>query len=156
MKYLFLIAFFSMLSFSSTAQISFNTGSDELDADLNLVNTDAKKDLPSFKTRLSVEYKVSVKKIDYLLSLNMTPAEVYLALEIAVIAKRSIDEVAKNYQVNKSRGWGYIAKQMGIKPGSAAFHQLKGSAKNKSAGKSNDANNKNNGKGNSQGKGRGK
>jgi hypothetical protein len=31
----------------------------------------------------------------------------------------------KEYQVHKGKGWGVIAKNLGIKPGSKEFHALK-------------------------------
>jgi len=33
--------------------------------------------------------------------------------------------VVKEYDVNKDKGWGVMAKNLGIKPGSDAFHSLK-------------------------------
>jgi hypothetical protein len=140
------VLFVSTLSYG---QISFNTGSAELDADLNIINSDAKADLPSFKASLSAEFSVSTKKVDYMLSLNMAPGDVYVSLSISNIGGKSIDDVIDCYKTNKSKGWGYIAKEMGIKPGSPEFHALKGKGKNKSSkGKSG-----NSGKGNSNGKG---
>jgi len=133
----------------SFGQISFNTGSTELDANLNIINSDAKSDLPSFKASLNTEFSVSTKKVDYMLSLNMAPGEIYISLSVANIGGKPIDDVIDCYKRNKSKGWGYIAKEMGIKPGSAEFHALKGKGKNKSSkGKSG-----NSGKGNSNGKG---
>lgn len=146
MKNIFLVLL-SFLVYSASAQISFNTGSVQLDTDLNAINANASVDFGSFKGDLSLSYNVSEKKIDYMKgSLNMAPGEIYLALEIAKLSKTPIDEVITIYKNNKCKGWGYIAKEAGIKPGSAAFHQLKNDAsaeKNKSKGK---------GKGNGKGK----
>ena len=135
---------------SAIAQINFNTGSKELDADLNSINVSAKADLTVFKTDLSVEFNVSTKEVNNLFSLKMEPGEVYLTLEISKISKKSSIDVATCYKSNKSKGWGYIAKEMGIKPGSAEFHELKGSSKNKKS-----KGNKGNSKGNSKGNGKG-
>jgi hypothetical protein len=38
---------------------------------------------------------------------------------------RSIDVVTAQYKKNKGRGWGALAKSLGIKPGSPEFHALK-------------------------------
>ncbi|UKN02908.1 hypothetical protein K6119_05190 [Paracrocinitomix mangrovi] len=151
------------LLFATTvsAQTLFKTGSTELDNDLTIINKEAKTDLGLFKTDLSVEFGVSVGKIDNLLNMKMEPGEIYLSLEISKIGGRSLDDVVKCYKSNKDKGWGYIAKEMGIKPGSAEFHELKGNSKNKknkgnsgSKGGSNGSSNKgNSGKGNS-GKGK--
>lgn len=129
-----LVAILSLifLCFASYAQISFKTGDSELDIDLARINTNAKGDFSAFKTDLTLSYNVSEKKIDYLqLSIKMEPAEIYLTLELSKISKKSIDDVVEIYNAHKEKGWGFIAKQLGIKPGSAEFHSLKGSTKSK-------------------------
>lgn len=140
-----------LVSTLSFGQISFKTGSAELDANLNIINSDAKSDLPSFKASLGAEFSVSTKKVDYMLSLNMAPGDIYVSLSISNIGGKPIDDVINCYKKNKGKGWGYIAKEMGIKPGSPEFHALKGKGKNKSSkGKSGKSGNGNsNGKGNS-------
>ena len=125
--------------FSASAQISFRTGNVQLDTDLNTINARASADFGAFKTDMQLSYNVSEKSIEYMTgNLSMAFGEVYLALEIAKIAKKPLNDVLVCYQTHKSKGWGYIAKEMGIKPGSDAFHQLKNSAnsqKGKGAGK---------------------
>jgi hypothetical protein len=136
----------------STAQ-SFNTGNAEMDTDLNSINVNAKVDLGKFKADLSLSYGVPEPKIDYMLSLNMQPAEVFLALEISNITHTTCcDRVVEVYNKNKGKGWGVIAKEMGIKPGSAEFHELK----NKTKGKKSKGNGKKENKGKGNGKGKGK
>jgi len=125
----------------SNAQISFNTGNSKMDADLSNINLNAKLDFGAFKTNLNLTYNISEKKIDYLsISVKMEPAEIYLALELTKLSGKSIDDVVEIYKVHKEKGWGYIAKQIGIKPGSPEFHKLKENVKNKGSkgkGKSN-------------------
>ncbi len=112
----------------SNAQIS--TGNSEMDADLSLINVNAKLDFGAFKTNLNLTYNISEKKIDYLsISVKMEPAEIYLALELTKLSGKSIDDVVEIYKVHKEKGWGYIAKQVGIKPGSPEFHKLKENVK---------------------------
>jgi hypothetical protein len=116
----------------SNAQVIFNTGSADLDADLGKINADASLDFGAFKTDLAISYGVSEKKIDYLsISVKMEPAEIYLALELSELSGKSIDHVIEVYQVNRTKGWGVIARELGIKPGSPEFHNLKNNAKNK-------------------------
>jgi hypothetical protein len=134
-----LLILISFIVYSASAQVSFNTGNVQLDTDLNTINASASANFGSFKGDLIVSYNVSEKKIDYMkVSLNMAPGEIYFALEIAKLSKTPIDEVITIYKNNKSKGWGYIAKEAGIKPGSSEFHQLKNNAnskKNKGKGK---------------------
>ncbi len=136
MKSSFVILSLLFCSMGLFAQLPFNTGDAELDLELSRMNSDAKGDFSAFKADLSLSYKVSEKEIDRLhVSVKMEPAEIFLALELAKISKRSIDEVVEVYTAQKEKGWGFIAKQLGIKPGSQEFHALKGSAKSKGKNK---------------------
>ncbi len=151
MKKLGVLILLSIFVGNSFAQIQFKSGDIKLDTDLNSINAEAKLDLGVFKTDLRLKYNVDEKKIDYMSTkLKMQPAEWYFALEIGKYSKKPIDEVLNVYSQNKSKGWGYIAKQMGIKPGSPAFHALKNNASGKSKkvkGNSGNKGNKGNGKG---------
>jgi hypothetical protein len=132
MKKVLLVYSLVAISLISFAQFPFNTGSVELDADLNKINTSAKLDFGSFKTNLTVSFNIEEKKIDFLrTSVKMEPAEIYFALELSKISQKPIDNVVEVYKTNKEKGWGFIAKQLGIKPGSPEFHQLKEITKNK-------------------------
>lgn len=146
----FLFIGFIALTNLAFCQISFNTGSAELDADLNDINASAELNLGGFKAELSASYNVSSKDIDGMFSIGMEAGEVFLALEISSITDQPVDKVVTSYKSNKSKGWGYIAKEMGIKPGSPEFHELKGNSKNKKNKGS--KGNGNNGNGNGNGK----
>ncbi len=127
-----IFVFLLFLAVISNAQISFNTGNVEFDTDLNRINVNANLDFGAFKTDLNLSYNISEKKIDYLsVSVKMEPAEIYLALELSKISGKPVDDVVEIYKVHKNKGWGYIAKQLGIKPGSPEFHKLKENTKNK-------------------------
>lgn len=141
-------------SISIFAQVSFKTGNAEFDTDLQSINAKAKLDIKGFKIDINKTYDLPIPKIDELLKL-MEPAEIILANDIANIAKKPLDDVVNSYKTNKDKGWGQIAKDMGIKPGSAEFHELKGKSKNKKGGESN-GNGKGNGKGKGNSKGKGK
>jgi len=56
---------------------------------------------------------------------GMTAGDIYLTLEIAKITKKSVNQVVEAYQNNREKGWGTIAKELGIVPGSDEFNQLK-------------------------------
>ncbi|MBK3517024.1 hypothetical protein [Carboxylicivirga marina] len=133
MKYIISLLFFIVAHISS-AQISFESGSVQLESDLNTINAGANLDFGAFKTDLSISYNVSEKKLDYMHGeLNMAAGEIYLALEISKLSKTSIDGVIQTHQMHKNKGWGYVARQLGIKPGSEEFHQLKNNSKNKAS-----------------------
>lgn len=151
----YFILFFVFTAFSQN-QFTPNSGDPELDKDLKEINATAKKDINLFKRNMADQFKVKQEKITDLLDLKkMEPADVFMALKIAKIIDIDIDIVIGKYEENKGKGWGAIAKQMGIKPGSPEFHELKNSSKGnkgaKSKGKS-----KGNGKEKKDGKNNGK
>lgn len=137
---------------NSFAQIAFKSGSVELDNDLNSINASAKLDIGGYRAQLKLEYNVDDKKLDYMsVKLKMQPAEIYYALEISKYSKKPIDDVLVIYQKDKSKGWGQIAKNAGIKPGSDEFHAMKSNASGKSKKgkeKHKEKDKNNNGKGN--------
>lgn len=158
---LILAAIFA-ISTTSTAQIAFKSGNAEMDANLNTMNADAKLDLGKFKANLSLSYGVPKTKVDQVFSLKVEPAEAFMIFEIGNITNKPIDDVVASYKKNKGKGWGVIAKELGIKPGSPEFHALKGKSKgNKGNGGGKDKKDKKDkeekgGKGNGKGNGKGK
>ena len=56
---------------------------------------------------------------------SFAPGDVYMACSIASIIGRPCRYVVDYYDRDRGQGWGNIAKQMGIKPGSPEFHRLK-------------------------------
>ena len=113
----------------SPAIAQYDTGSDDLNQTLVRIDADAGVDLGAFKADISGSYDITHAKIDYLsVKIGMSAGDIYMTVEIARIARVSIDRVVEVYQVNRGKGWGVIAKELGIKPGSAEFHALKGNA----------------------------
>ncbi len=133
MKKVSTIFFALLFCLISNAQVQYNTGDAELDSDLSSINADARLDFGAFKSNLTISYNIAERKIDHLsVSVGMEPAEIYFALELSNISGQSIDRVVEIYKVDKDKGWGFIAKELGIKPGSSEFHNLKENTKNKS------------------------
>lgn len=155
MKIQVFLAAFLCMAFGLKAQtISFNTGDKSLDIYLNDINAQAKADITLFNKSLTAEFSISNAKIVEYRKI-MQPAEIYYSLQIAVIIGKPVETVVTTYKTHKGKGWGVIAKELGIKPGSAEFHRLKDSAKGKSAkGKSGKKTSgaKSSGKSNSKGK----
>lgn len=140
---------------AQSLSFSARTGDAELDLSLNDINIQAKANLTLFKTDLSVEFNLSAPKIDVYLQ-TMQPADVYMAVLISSVTSKPIETVTSCYAKNKGKGWGVIAKEMGIKPGSPAFHELKNAGKNKKSKMKGNSGNKGNGNGNGKGNGKGK
>ena len=82
------------------------------------------------------------------------PADAYMLLRLGEMSHQPIEHVVRTYNAGKGRGWGTLAKSLGIKPGSKDFHALKQS-QDLYNGK-NDGDAKIKSKGKSTGKGKGK
>jgi hypothetical protein len=123
-----------MLVSTITFGQSFRTGDTEMDASLTIVNTDGNRDLPAFKASLTQTFNVPMPKVEAAFRIGMTPGDALMAFQISSITRRPIEDVFTVYKKSKSKGWGAMAKEMGIKPGSAEFHALKGKVKEKSKG----------------------
>jgi uncharacterized membrane protein YgcG len=63
--------------------------------------------------------------VDLLGPRRWAPGDVWMACSIASIIGRPCRHVVDVYERDHGNGWGNIAKQMGIKPGSPEFHRLK-------------------------------
>lgn len=62
---------------------------------------------------------------EYIHERRYAPADVYLIGELAQLSGKSFADVAGRYEANRGQGWGAVARDLGIKPGSAQFHALK-------------------------------
>lgn len=96
-----------------------------LDAFLDSVEVRAGADLGSFKADLSVTFGVSDAKVDGLFSVMSRPSDVYMCLRVGEVADQPVDRVVAEYKQHQRQGWGVIAQNLGIKPGSEQFHALK-------------------------------
>lgn len=103
-----------------------DTGDSEFDNSLNDLNTIAYADLDNFINNLIGTFGISRPWIENLVKKEKTPpADVYMIVRTARVTNRPIGTVEKYYVVHRGQGWGVVAKQLGIKPGSKEFHSLK-------------------------------
>ena len=105
---------------SVSATYDAKTGDSTLDTTLGDLNVQTHgRNLSDFISNLSLSYNIPKIKIeDLLFKVKMTPADAYMTVGIAKMTNKPIDEVVAEYKANKGRGWGVIAKRLGIKPGS--------------------------------------
>ena len=96
-----------------------------LDGFLANVNVQARADLPGFSARLSTQFGVPVPRVQAVIQAVPQPADAFMILQLGQMSGREPDRVLAVYGPNKKKGWGAIAKDLGIKPGSADFHALK-------------------------------
>jgi len=103
-----------------------NTGDKDLDAVLSNLNVEAGGYVDAFVSELSISYiipKVQIEDLVY--KMRMPFGDVFVSVWLASSTKKPLSVVVKEYEVNKDKGWGVMAKNLGIKPGSEAFHSLK-------------------------------
>lgn len=143
MKYVALIVWLGVLT-STTALAQYNTSDSQLNIMLAKIDDDARADFSLWKRDISARNSVSESKITkWSVEFGFKGGEIYLVIEISKITRRPVDEVASVYRDNRGKGWGAIARELGIKPGSPEFHALKKGA----GGQAAHAQQKGNGKG---------
>jgi len=80
----------------------------------------------AFVSELSISYalpKVQIEDLVY--KMRMPFGDVFISVWLASSMQRPLSVVVKEYEVNRDKGWGVMAKNLGIQPGSEAFHSLK-------------------------------
>ena len=103
-----------------------NTGDKDLDGVLSNLNLEAGVHVDAFVSELSISYtlpKVQIEDLVY--NMRMPFGDVFVSVWLASSLKAPLSVVIKEYEVNKDKGWGVMAKTLGIKLGSDAFHSLK-------------------------------
>jgi len=125
---------------------------------LDDLSVQAEADPSAFRARVAARFKIGDVEVNAILSNVEKPADAYLVLRLGEMSRRPTDDVMAEYRSNRGKGWGALARSLGIKPGSSEFHALKqghdlyyGSDTNKGKGRSHG---KGRGKGRSKGKGR--
>ncbi len=106
---------------------------------LDKLSIEARADASGFKARIAARFHIGDAKVSAIIRDVGGHADAYMVLRLAEMSHLSIDTVIGRYHRNKGKGWGVLAKSLGIKPGSSEFHALKrghdlnggGSAKNK-------------------------
>ncbi len=98
-------------------------------ADLNSlmqrVNAQAQVNINSYNQTLSVQFGVSTPRVEAIVRASNQPADAFMILHLSQMSRVPPEQVLQTYQRNRSKGWGVMAKELGIKPGSPEFHALK-------------------------------
>lgn len=140
---------------SSQAQIvkfTASVGDLEMDNLLTDIHNEAIKDIKTFHNNVVSTFNLVGSKVDAALKI-LAPGDVYMAAQLSASINKPFEEVVKTYEANKSKGWGAIAKEMGIKPGSPEFHAMKKSMKSKGGNGASKGNGNSGGAGNGKSKG---
>lgn len=88
-------------------------------------NVQAQSDPSGFRARIATRFNIGDAQITTVLSNFPKPADAYVVLLLGEMSGKPIDYVTEQYKQGKGRGWGALAKSLGIKPGSQEFHALK-------------------------------
>lgn len=127
---------------------------------LKELNIRAQSDGSGFRTTLATRFKIGNAEINAVLSNVDRPADAYMVLRLGELSHRSTDYVLEHYKSDRHKGWGALAKDLGIKPGSREFHALKAGHDLRDGGDHHHSSSKQNknhhGKQNSNGKGKNK
>jgi len=110
----------------ASPKYSPNTGDKDLDVVLSNLNAEAGVHVDAFVSELSISYTVPKIQIeDLVYKMRMPFGDVFVSVWLASSMRKPLSAVVREYEVNKDKGWGVTAKNLGIKPGSDAFHSLK-------------------------------
>jgi len=98
-------------------------------ADLNIflgdLNNRAYAAPNDYHLHLSNQFGVPQSQVYTLTRSVAVPADAFMILQLAQMLGLPHERVLHTYNTNRGKGWGVIAKELGIKPGSAEFHALK-------------------------------
>jgi hypothetical protein len=97
----------------------------DLDSFMSGLNVQAQADLPGFQLKISTQFGVPLPQVQTVVQQVSQPADAFMVFELGEMAQKPPETVVKTYTANKTKGWGVIAQQLGIKPGSPEFHALK-------------------------------
>jgi hypothetical protein len=87
------------------------------------VNVQARVDLPGFSAKISNQFGVPQVQVQAILGSVREPADAFMVFQLGQMTGRAPERVMEVYSSKK--GWGAMAQELGIKPGSADFHALK-------------------------------
>jgi hypothetical protein len=118
-KILFIVLVVTLLA-SSAAIVE----ADDFDW-MNDVNIRAEASQSGFRASLATRFTIGDTQIKVVLSNVERPADAYMVLCLAEMSAKPTEYVLKRYKAEKGKGWGALAKSLGIKPGSKEFHALK-------------------------------
>ncbi len=96
-----------------------------LDSFLSNVNIQARSDMNGFSAKVSAQFGVPEAQVRIVLGKVSEPADAFMVFQLGQMANKSPDAVMQVYQSNKGRGWGVLAQELGIRPGSPEFFALK-------------------------------
>ncbi|UCF88886.1 MAG: hypothetical protein JSV70_01130 [bacterium] len=117
----FTLSFIIVLAVVLTAGVAA-AGDFDWTRDLNIR---AEADRDGFRAQLSTRFKIGNADVEVVLGNVDSPADAYMVLRLGEMSAKPVDYVLNQYRTGKGKGWGVLAKSLGIKPGSREFQALK-------------------------------
>jgi hypothetical protein len=118
---------FSAAAPAQVVGYNFRTGDAWVDTELGHFSDYGRRDRDYFVEDVVGSYGAPRYLVNELLDKRRwDPGDVYYAAALAYQSRRPLGDVAREFENSKGQGWGVVAQRMGIKPGSAEFHALKG------------------------------
>lgn len=97
----------------------------DLDSFMSGLNIQARADMPGFSVKLGAQFGIPLPQVQAIIRTVEAPADAFMCLQLSQMSNKQPDMVVQTYKANKGKGWGVIAQELGIKPGSPEFHALK-------------------------------
>ena len=88
-------------------------------------NVKAEADPSGFRAKLAARFKIGNAEVKTVISNAETPADAYIVFRLGEMSNQPTENVIEKYKSGKGKGWGALAKSLGIKTGSKEFHALK-------------------------------
>lgn len=89
------------------------------------LNIRAQADPSGFRAQLSTRFKIGGAEVNAVIGKVAEPADAYMVMRLGEMSGQPVERVVETYTSGRDKGWGSLAKSLGIKPGSKEFHALK-------------------------------
>lgn len=89
------------------------------------LNIRAQADPSGFRAQLSTRFKIGGAEVNAVIGKVAEPADAYMVMRLGEMSGQPVERVVETYTSGRDKGWGNLAKSLGIKPGSKEFHALK-------------------------------
>lgn len=89
------------------------------------LSIDAHANPDGFRATLATRFNLDGVRVNAVISNVGSEADAYVVLRMAEMSHRPVEYVEERYHRHHKKGWGAVAKDLGIKPGSRDFHALK-------------------------------
>ena len=124
------LVFLGLLVHGAAFAQQSTTGDRKLNYLLKKINKHAEADPDGFIRQPSLKHNVPEEEIRQAKERHgLSYGDTYMAAALSKISKRQVGVVAEEFKQNQGKGWGVMAMNLGIKPGSPEFKQMKADAR---------------------------